>query len=67
MSGDRHFIDWSDKLVGAMVDIATDLVGRTTEIYLIDECGRHGFNRLLSERFKKLGLNLHLAEKLSLS
>jgi len=58
-SKERGFNDWSDKVVGAMVERATDHAGKTTEIYLIDENGSYGFDKEKYARFNQLIQNLH--------
>jgi len=64
-SKERGFNDWSDKLVGAMVERGTDHAGKTIEIYLVDENGSYGFNRIQYVRFNKLIQNLHSTEQLN--
>lgn len=64
-SKEKGFNDWSDKLVGAMVERATDHAGRTVEIYLVDENGSYGFNKEQYSRFNKLIQNLHSTEQLN--
>lgn len=62
---ERGFNDWSDKLVGAMVERATDHTGKTFEIYLVDEIGSYGFDKEQYSRFNKLIQNLHSTEYLN--
>jgi len=64
-SKERGFNDWSDKLVGAMVERTTDHSGKTTEIYLIDENGSYGFDKEQYARFNQLIQNLHSTEQLN--
>lgn len=64
-SKERGFNDWSDKLVGAMVERATDHAGKTVEIYLVDENGSFGFDKEQYSRFNKLIQNLHSIEQLN--
>jgi len=62
---ERGFNDWSDKLVGAMVERTTDHAGKTVEIYLVDENGSYGFDKEQYSRFNKLIQNLHSIEQLN--
>lgn len=64
-SKERGFNDWSDKLVGPMVERSTDHAGKTVEIYLIDENGSYGFDKEQYTRFSKLIQNLHSTEYLN--
>jgi hypothetical protein len=64
-SKERGSNDWSDKLVGAMVEKATDNAGKTTEIYLIDENGSYGFDKEQYARFNQLIQNLHSTKQLN--
>ena len=64
-SKERGFNDWSDKLVGAMVERATDHAGNTVEIYLIDGNGSYGFDKEQYVSFNKLIQNLHSTEQLN--
>jgi hypothetical protein len=64
-SKERGFNDWSDKLVGAMVERTTNHSGKTTEIYLIDENGSYGFDKEQYARFNQLIQNLHSTEQLN--
>lgn len=64
-SKERGFDDWSDKLVGAMVERTTDHAGKTVEIYLVDENGSYGFDKDQYTRFNKLIQNLHSTEELN--
>ena len=64
-SKERGFNDWSDKLVGAMVERTTDHAGNTVEIYLIDENGSYGFDKEQYVSFNKLIQNLHSTEQLN--
>jgi hypothetical protein len=64
-SKERGFNDWSDKIVGAMVERVADHAGKTVEIYLVDENGSYGFNKEQYSRFNKLIQNLHSTEQLN--
>lgn len=70
-SKEREFNDFSDKLVGPMVEKTTDHTGKTIEIYWIEESERFGFEGELYIRFNKLIQKLHstnqLNEKVSLN
>jgi len=62
---EKGFVDWSDKLVGAMVERTTDHAGNTVEIYLIDENGSYGFDKEQYVSFNKLIQHLHSLEQLN--
>jgi hypothetical protein len=65
-SKERGFNDWSDKVVGAMVERTTDHIGNTVEIFLVDEKGSYGFDKIQYTKFNKLIQNLHSTEQLNL-
>ncbi len=62
---ERGFNDWSDKLVGAMIEIATDDTGNTVEIYLVEDNGSYGFDKEQYVSFSKLIYNLYSLEQLN--
>jgi hypothetical protein len=64
-SKERGFNDWSDKVVGAIMERTTDHTGKTTEIYLLDENGSYGFDEEQYARFNQLIQNLHSTEQLN--
>lgn len=64
-SKERGFNDWTDKLVGAIVERTTDHLGNTVEIYLVDENGSYGFDKEQYSKFNKLIQNLYSTEHLN--